>query len=433
LKTELSPAARLPLLLYNLAFPFVFLAMLPSLVRRMVHRGNFRRNFGQRFGRFSPALCSRLGRGPRTWIHSISVGETLLALKLARKMKELEPSLQVVLSVTTSTGYAIAEAERADWLEPIYNPLDALPFVKRTLAVVRPRRLIFIEAIWPNLLAQARSRGIPIALIPRLSPRSERRFRKARHFTGPLFRAIDRIALPEQADIARWESLGADPAALTVTGNIKFDYAGKPPDRLDAFRDILRRLGVSDGSPILLGGSTFPGEERILAEACRTLRTEHPDLFLIIVPRHVERTSEVAAELTAAGLNFALRTGDAARNADSLIVNTTGELRDWYHLATVVFIGKSLTATGGQNPVEAVVAGKPVLFGPHMENFQPLVATWLAAGAAIEVRDADQLARELSALLRDPARRQNLAQAAANLAAIHRGATERAARLLQHL
>jgi 3-deoxy-D-manno-octulosonic-acid transferase len=407
--------------------------MLPSILRRMIRRGNFRRNFGQRFGRFSPAVRASLAQGSRTWIHSISVGETLLALKLAGKMKELDPSLQVVLSVTTSTGYAIAEAEKTNWLEPIYNPLDALPFVKRTLAVVRPQRLIFIEAIWPNLLAQARSRGIPIALIPRLSPRSERRFRKARFFTGPLFRAIDRIAVPEQADVVRWQSLGADPAALVVTGNIKFDYADRPPERLDAFRDILRRLGVADGSPILLGGSTFPGEERILAEACRILRAEYSDLFLIIVPRHVERTNEVAAELTAAGFSFALRTGAGERPAESLIVNTTGELRDWYHLATVVFIGKSLTATGGQNPVEAVVAGKPVLFGPRMENFQPLVSTWLAAGAAIEVRNAQQLAQELSALLADPARRQDLAQAAANLASVHRGATGRTARLLQHL
>ena len=278
-------------------------------------------------------------------------------------------------------------------MEVIYNPLDARRFVRRALDAIRPNRLIFIEAIWPNLLAETKKRGIPAALIPRLSPRSEKRFGKARRWTGPIFRELDLLLLSDAEDIPRWTSLGAQPAQFRVTGNIKFDQAPQSPERLNALREILRNLGIADDAPILLAGSTFPGEERIVADAYCKLRETHPRLFLVIVPRHVERTNEVAADLTVAGLSFARRTAFAENlkseienlKFDCLVVNTTGELRDWYHLATVVFIGKSLTSIGGQNPVEAVAAGKPVVFGPHMENFQPLVAQWLAADAAIQV------------------------------------------------
>ena len=153
--TPRKPSAALPLLIYNLVFPFAFLAMLPGLARRMVRRGNFRRKFGQRFARYDEGTRRRLGEGGWVWIHSISVGETLLALRLIRQMRELHPGLRVVLSATTSTGFALAEENSSEWLEPVYNPIDAWPLVRRALDAIRPERLIFIEAVWPNLLAQA--------------------------------------------------------------------------------------------------------------------------------------------------------------------------------------------------------------------------------------------------------------------------------------
>ena len=329
-------------------------------------------------------------------------------MKLAREIHALAPEKRIALSVTTSTGFGVAQPQAGDWLEVIYNPLDLPWIVQRALGVVRPSRLIFIEAVWPNLLAGAARGGIPVAFVPRLSPRSEARFRRFRALTGPLFRMLDVLAAPEPEDIARWTSLGAREDRIRITGNSKFDYSAGGGNRTAEFREFLRQCGVPDEAPIFLAGSTFPGEERIVAEVFRELRAEFPDLFLILVPRHAERAEAVLADLRPLGLQIARRTAAPESGAHALIVDTTGELRDWYALATVVFIGKSLTSTGGQNPVEAVMAGKPVVFGPHMENFQPIVARWLAAEAAIEVPDASELRKQVARLLKDGDRRAEL-------------------------
>ena len=427
--------ARRSLFIYNLFFPLVFVALLPGFLLRMLRRGGYREKFRQRLGRYSPEERARLARGEWIWLHSISVGETLLALKLARQIREREPGKCIALSVTTSTGFAVAQPHANDWLEIIYNPLDAPWIVRAALDAVRPVRLIFIEAIWPNLLAAAQRRGLPVTFLPRLSPRSAARFRRARFFTGPIFRLLDALAAAEPEDREAWQALGVDPARLHVTGNAKFDAAAPTGGRTAEFRALLRDLGVPDDAPILLGGSTFPGEERILADALRKLRAQWPALFLILVPRHVERAAAILAELEPTGLRLAVRSRLSTRNqkpetSDALLVDTTGELRDWYTLATVVFIGKSLTATGGQNPVEPVLAGRPVIFGPHMENFAPIVARWLAGDAAVQVRDAAELRAQLATLFADAPRRAQLAERARAIAAIHSGATERAVGVL---
>ena len=429
--------ARRSLFIYNLFFPLVFLALLPGFLLRMLRRGGYREKFRQRLGRYTPAERARFAGGEWIWLHSISVGETLLALKIARQIRELAPGKSIALSVTTSTGFAVAQPHASDWLEVIYNPLDAPWIVRRALNAVRPERLIFIEAIWPNLLAAAKRRSLPVTFLPRLSPRSEARFRRARFFTSPIFRLLDALAAAEPEDIARWQSLGVEPARVRVTGNAKYDSAAPSGERAAEFRALLRQLAVPDDAPVLLGGSTFPGEERILAETFLALRKTIPALFLILVPRHVERAADILAELRALGLAVAQRsTLNAQRptpnppQSDALLIDTTGELRDWYALATVVFIGKSLTATGGQNPVEPVLAGRPVIFGPHMENFAPIVTRWLAAEAAVQVRDAAELRAQLAALFADAPRRAALAERAHDLAAVHAGATARTAELL---
>ena len=430
--------ARRSLFIYNLFFPLVFLALLPGFLLRMFRRGGYREKFRQRLGRYTAGERQRFARGEWVWLHSISVGETLLALKLAGEIRRLAPEKSILLSVTTSTGFAVAQSHGSDWLEIIYNPLDAPWIVRRALDAVRPRRLIFIEAIWPNLLAETKRRALPVTFLPRLSPRSEARFRRFRFLTGPVFRLLDALAASEPGDIARWQSLGVDPARIHVTGNAKFDSAPAVVTRLPEFRALLESLGVPGDAPVLLAGSTFPGEERILAETFRELRAQFPALFLILVPRHIERVTAILADLRSLDLRIYLRSRLSTRNPkqetsgkpDVLLVDTTGELRDWYALATVVFIGKSLTATGGQNPVEPVLAGKPVVFGPHMENFEPIVSQWLATDAAVRIRDATELRAQLTTLLANGPRRDTLAQRARTIAARHAGATARTAELL---
>jgi 3-deoxy-D-manno-octulosonic-acid transferase len=286
--------------------------------------------------------------------------------------------------------------------------------------------LILVEAeVWPNIVCEARAAGAKVALVnARLSTRSEKRFRAVRWITGPVFNQLDLLCLQEPDDVARWVSLGVEPHRLTVTGSIKFDDEAVRAPR--DFRPALRALGVPDDARIFLGGSTFEGEEALLASVFAELRKSRPDLFLILVPRHFERATAVASQLEKAGMLIARRTQPAPDcRPDILLVDTTGELRDWYACATLVFIGKSLCAKGGQNPAEPVAAGVPVVFGPNMQNFATLARQFLRHEGAIEAGDVASLQSAAERLLDDPPLRARMAANAARCLDVHRGATAR--------
>ena len=414
--------------IYNLVFPIVLLVMLPGFLHRMLRRGKYRHKFWQRFGLYSPRVRKRLGNGRRIWIHAVSVGEILIAKKLIREMRRENPAASFVLSTTTSTGFKLAAREKSPWLEPIYNPLDFYFTARRAVRTIRPRMLILVEAeVWPNIVCEARAVGAGIALVnARLSPRSERRFRAARWITAPVFNQLDLLCLQEPEDIERWAGLGVERKRLIVTGSIKFDDSGKASGIRRDFTPVLSALGVEPGAPVLLAGSTFEGEEILVAEVYRALRQEFPNLFLIIVPRHFERAPAVASQLEKSGFQVALRTRPpTSGKSDLLLVDTTGELRDWFACATVVFMGKSLCAKGGQNPAEPVAAGVPVVFGPHMQNFATLSRQFLRHGGAREVSDAQTLQEAVACLLASPLLRETMAANARGCLEVHQGATAR--------
>lgn len=419
---------------YNLLFPVVLLLLLPGFLMRMTRRGNYRHKFGQRFGIYSAGVREKIAGTNRVWVHAVSVGEVNIALKLIQSMREADPELGFVLSTTTSTGFKLAVSRKSPWLEPIYNPLDFYPVARRVVSLIRPRCLILVEAeVWPNILWEVRRMGAKAALVNvRLSPRSEKRYRAARWITAPVFNQLNLLCLQEPQDVNRWKSLGLDPAKLVLTGSIKFDDSGTAPRPARDFRPILDGIGIPKGAPVLLGGSTFEGEEVILAEVYKELRQFHPDLFLILVPRHHERAEAVERKIVEAGLTVMRRTKPFADGKpDVLLVDTTGELAGWYRCATVVFIGKSLCAKGGQNPAEPITAGVPVIFGPHMQNFSTLVRAFLQEGGAIEVNDAEGIRRAVETLLSDPALRAAMVAKAAKSLDIHRGATQRTLNQLQ--
>ncbi len=423
-------------LLYNLLFPVVLLVMLPGFLFRMVRRGKYRHKFWQRFAVYSEGVERRIAGTGRVWIHAVSVGEVNIALKLIQTLRERDPAVEFVLSTTTSTGFKLAATRKTPWLEPVYNPLDLLPVARRAMRLVRPRALVLVEAeVWPNCVCEAKSLGIPVLLVnARLSPRSEKRFRKIRAIAAPVFNQIDILCLQEPADEPRWRSLGVDPSRLRSTGSIKFDDSAAAPRPVRDFRPVLDSLGVPAAAPVLLGGSTFEGEELLLAEVFQQLRKAHPSLFLILVPRHQERADSVAHQLAQTGLRLARRTEPGAvENPDALLVDTTGELAGWYRCATVVFIGKSLMARGGQNPVEPVEAGAPVVFGPNMQNFASLADAFLRAGGAVRISDAGELEDAVDRFLRSPELRGESTLAARRCLEVHRGATLRTIDLLQGL
>jgi 3-deoxy-D-manno-octulosonic-acid transferase len=281
---------------YNLLFPAVLLAMLPAFILRMVRRGQYRHKFWQRFAIYSPGVRAKIADTGRIWIHAVSVGEVNIALKLIHEFRAAEPDASFVLSTTTSTGFKLAATRKTSWLEPIYNPLDFLPIARRAVRLIRPRLLILIEAeVWPNIVCEARRIGAHAILAnTRLSHRSEKRFRLARAITAPIFNQLDTLCLQEEADRPRWLALGIEPEKLRVTGSIKFDDAANAPRPVRDFRPVLDSLGIPPEAPVLLGGSTFPGEEKILAETLCSLCRKFPNLFLVLVPRHQERGESVA-------------------------------------------------------------------------------------------------------------------------------------------
>ncbi len=420
--------------LYNIVFPMAVLLMLPSFLVRMIRRGKYRHKFGQRFGIYSPGVREKISGTGRVWLHAVSVGEVNIALKLIQALRDADPSLVFILSTTTSTGFKLAASRKSPWLEPIYNPLDFLPVVRRVMQTIRPRALILVEAeVWPNVVCEARRLGAKAVLVnARLSPRSEKRFRAARMIAAPLFNQLDALYLQEPEDIARWTSLGVRQDKLHVTGSIKFDDSAAAARPIRNFRPVLDALGVPVDAPVLLGGSTFEGEEEILARVFLQLRKSRPDLFLILVPRHHERGDAVARQMERLGLTVARRTqSDQRTRPDILLVDTTGELVSWYLCATVVFMGKSLCGRGGQNPAEPLAAGVPVVFGPHMRNFASLVQGLLRNQAAMEISDEATLQVAVESLLSSPEKRNAMVRRGVKCLEIHRGATDRTVSLLR--
>jgi 3-deoxy-D-manno-octulosonic-acid transferase len=256
---------------------------------------------------------------------------------------------------------------------------------------------------------------------------------------GPIFGAFTGVGAANEADAARLRELGCRPERVQVVGNLKFDATpedrSRPPLNVPA---LLSKLHVAAGAPVIVAGSTHAGEEAILAEVCRQLRRKYPQLFLILVPRHQERTREVTRDLDKLGVKYALRSevpgmgDDDGHGVECLVVNTTGELRFFYTAATAVFVGKSLTAVGGQNPIEPGALGKPILFGPNMQNFRAISEELVARGGALRVADAAELERQFDALLGDAARRAEMGRMAQEIIRQNQGALHLTAEMILH-
>jgi 3-deoxy-D-manno-octulosonic-acid transferase len=421
-------------LFYNLLYPLGLLLFLPRQIAKLLRRGNYRHKFGQRFGLYDRGVQSRLASRRCTWIHAVSVGEVAIALKLSVKLKALDPDFFCVLTTTTTTGFAFATREAGEAMEVLYSPLDFWPVMRRAYAVIRPIRVVLVEAeVWPNLAAEARGRGLPLTLVnARLSQRSEQRFHRFLFLVAPTFRCLDLVCVQDAGDIERWSALRVPRERIQHVGSIKYDPAGTTVNP-ELPLQVLRAFGIDGDRAILVGGSTHAGEEEILGEITQKLRADFPGFTLIVAPRHVERAGEVRRSLVRLGLKVSLRSeaGTALpAPPDCILLDSTGELQNWYAVATIVFVGKSLSARGGQNPVEPILAGKPVLFGPHMENFSTLAEALVANQAAIQIVDPKSLQEKIAWLLRDRAAALRLVANAQAVLARHSGATDRTARLV---
>jgi 3-deoxy-D-manno-octulosonic-acid transferase len=420
-------------LLYNILFPVFFLLSAPYYFWKLLRRGNWREGLGQRFGGYGP-LTQKL-KGQRVlWLHAVSVGEANLSVQLVEKLRGQLEGWDFVVSTTTTTGMGTLARKLPANVHRIYYPVDWAPFVRRAFRALNPAAIVLVEAeIWPNLFWQAKSANVPVHLVnARLSENSFNGYRRYAFLFKPLFRSLHAAGVHNEFDGERLEKLGCDRNDITVTGNMKFDGpVASGADTADA-RALLREVGVSDEAPVLVAGSTFEGEEELLCKLLAQWRKRYPDLFLVLVPRHFERAGAVLENLKHLNLRIIRRTAmnTEVDKPDVLLVDTTGELKAFYEVATLVFVGKSLTAQGGQNPIEPAALGRPIVFGPFMQNFRSVVQSLLEAEAAIQVMDEAELSRQVSVLLGNPEQCAALGTAAKAVVKGNKGATQRTAELI---
>ena len=425
-------------ILYNIIFLIFFVLSSPYYFWRMRRRGDWQHGFGERFASYDPSLKQALTNRNTIWLHAVSVGEVNLCTQLIHALEPHTPNLKILVSCTTTTGMAELRRRLPTRVSKIYYPVDRRKYVQRALATINPVAIVLVEAeIWPNFLWRAKDLEIPLFLAnARLSDRSYPRYKKFHQLFRPLFAAFDGVGCQNEEDAARLRTLGCRPEAVRVVGNLKFDAAHFSERRALDVRSLLRQLGVADTAPVLVAGSTHDGEELLLADIAARLRQRFPDLFLVLVPRHFERTNELSQKLRSHGVKFFLRTeifpGTQLRpgEVDCLLVNTTGELNFFYELATVVFVGKSLTAIGGQNPIEPGAQGKPIVFGPNMQNFADITREFLKKDAAVQVSNPDELETTLGDLLARPDRRAELGRNALGVVAENLGAVDRTVEMI---
>jgi len=427
---------------YNILFTLLFWLASPYYFWRMRRRGNWLNGFTQRFGQFDSRVKQSLSNRHVLWMHAVSVGEVGLCTQLIRALEPRLPNIKIMVSTTTTTGMGELQKRLPQHIGKFYYPIDRRKYVARTINVMNPEAVILVEAeIWPNFFWRLRERNVPLFLVnARLSERSYRGYRRFRFLFRGLFASFTAVGAQNEADAARLQELGVRPEAIHVVGSLKFDAAKVDTLRLLNVPDLLRRFGVPANAQLLVAGSTHAGEEVILADIYLRLRKQFPNLFLILVPRHFERSREVGKELAARGVRFAYRselksdTRHLENSFDGLIVNTTGELKYFYQHATLVFVGKSLTAEGGQNPIEPGAFAKPMVFGPNMQNFTDIANAFLAADGAWQVQDAAQLEQAFGELLANEPRRVQLGQNALRVVRENEGAMRRTVdMILKHI
>lgn len=419
-------------IVYNVLFLLFFCLSAPFYFLKMLRRGNWRGGFGQRFGFYSREFRERLRDKRVLWLHAVSVGEVNVCTELIRELEPRLPGFQLIVSTTTSTGMARLREELPGHVAKVYYPIDLFWIVNRALRALHPSAVILIEAeIWPNLLWRLQRDNIPAMVVnARLSDRSYHGYRKHGWLFRRLFASFAYIGAQNESDAERLREIGYAEGAVAVPGALKFDAARPPAEpRLDAGR-LLERCGMKANAPVLVGGSTHDGEEALLARIAQNLRKQFPDLFLVLAPRHMERRGQVSAALRRLEVPFQLRSRmdhatEAPPDCQCLVVDTTGELVDFYRQATIVFVGKSLTAKGGQNPIEPGALGKAMIFGPNMQNFRAVARAFVAGGAARQVPDEAELERALSELLADRRACASMGEMALRAVAENQGAVAR--------
>jgi 3-deoxy-D-manno-octulosonic-acid transferase len=413
--------------LYSAVLGVGLLAYLPAFLAR--RRAGYRGTLAQRFGRLGDGLPPE----PRCWIHAVSVGESAAAVPLVEGIRRRWPELGIVVSTITPTGARIVAERLAGTATHRYFPIDLPGPVRRALDAARPRFFVAIETeLWPNFLRALARRRVPAMIANgRISDRSFRRYRRVRVLMRRVLADVTVFAMQTEEDARRIVALGAPPDRVVVTGNLKSDLLPEADPEEARWR---QRLGLEAHTRLWIAGSTHRGEEAVVLDAFDRLRARHPQLALLLAPRHPERADEVEALLRERGLAAVRRSrlGAGAPAGAVVILDTVGELAALYALADVVFVGGSFVPIGGHNVLEPAMRGKPVLMGPHMSNFREGAELLQQSGGGLVVKDGPALEHALTRLLDDPEHARGMGEAARTAFAGRQGAVGATLELIGH-
>ncbi|MCG8648595.1 MAG: 3-deoxy-D-manno-octulosonic acid transferase [Pirellulales bacterium] len=427
-------------MLANLLYLVALAAASPLVIYRAVRHGRYRRGIGQKLLGLSKLQAKQLRQDSTCiWIHAVSVGEVNLLGGLVRRFQIENRDCRIVISSSTDTGYDLAVKHFGNQ-QVFFCPLDFTWAVKRTLRHLAPEQLVLAELeLWPNLIRIAKKSGCEVAVFNgRLSESSATGYRKFGWLTRPTFKRLGWVGCQDEDSAKRFANCGTPVERLEVTGSLKFDDAPKFRDTPEV-QQRYQWAGIDPWHRVWIVGSTGPGEEQMALEIYQSLRRDHPELRLILVPRHAERFESVAELITGTGLNVHRRSSDSSlfdRQWDSdrvLLIDTIGELRYWWGVGQIATVGGSFGNRGGQNMLEPAGYGSAVSFGPNTKNFEEIARRLLSADGAVRASSQAELQAFVLRCLTDIPAADSLGRAARSMIGRHRGATERTVHALTRL
>lgn len=391
--------------------------------------------FSQRMGCYSEAQVAGISGFPRIWLHAVSVGEVRAAQAVITALTRRLPDAAIVLSTATQHGQRAAREMTGSRATCLFAPLDFSISVRRALKTLQPQVLVCLETeIWPNWLMTAHRLDIPTAIVNgRISARSIRSYRRVRPLMRCVLERVSAFSMIHEADAGRLMELGAPPDKISVNGNAKFDLLLEKMEHVD-LEDLKHRYGVAEGRIVFVAGSTRGEEPRIVLNSYQQVRARFPGALLILVPRHVEKASKIKDYVISKGVTCQLRSElehpGETRTASVVVVDVMGELQSLYGIATVVFCGGSIAPLGGQNILEAAAWGKPVFYGPSMEDFPDAKELLEKNSAAVEVADGKELTEKILFYLSNPGTAESLGNRARQVSLSCGGAAERHAEII---
>lgn len=430
------------MVLYNILFLIVIILGFPLILPIVLISAKRRKTVLQRLGMQKVVKATRLNRNcclekKPIWVHALSVGEVLSAEPLVAGIINHFKNSKVFISVSTKTGFEIANKRFKDTADAVFfYPYDLALSVKHMAVKIDPAFVVIVESdIWPNFLFEMKKRTVPVVLVnARLSQRSFRGYKRLAVFSKPVFLSFAGICTQSMADAERFRSLGVPSGRITVTGNIKFEQAGQfmPAPEIE---NLQRSIHIQPSQKVILAGSTHKGEEAILLEVFTKMKKEFSKLLLIVAPRDPERAGSVQRIFESAGFHTVLmrKLDKIAPDStfDVIVVDALGVLKKLYALADVAFVGGSLVACGGHNPLEPAVFCKPVIFGHDMSDFAEISNMLVAAGGAFRVQDAESLYKTVSTLLRDHQKAQEMGKKAFKVFNDNKGAVEKTLKVIE--